>query len=288
MYQAPAASAGGRAIDRLAIVSWNVHVGGGDLAALVAGLREGRLTGGEPVADFVLLLHEAFRGGAGVPADLPAGVPVPRRIAPGPPSGRRLDVVRTARALGLGVFYVPSMRNGDDEKPAEDRGNAILSTLPFDALAGVELPHARQRRVAISAVVHGFDADARPWRLRLVSAHLNATAGPDRLWIFASGLRERQARHLIDALGEDATPTVVGSDLNTWAGGFREPAFVELQRRFPETDPAAGGAMFRGGPRLDFVFFGLPASWQGRVRPLADRFGSDHHPLVGWISVRDG
>ncbi|MDH3197701.1 MAG: hypothetical protein OEO21_05620, partial [Candidatus Krumholzibacteria bacterium] len=33
-------------VDSLAVVSWNTHVGGGDVIGLVAGLRSGELTGG--------------------------------------------------------------------------------------------------------------------------------------------------------------------------------------------------------------------------------------------------
>src|SRR6266849_2027183 len=47
--------------DRLAIVSWNLHVGGGDVDGLIRRLRAGEFTGGEPVEQFVLLLQEAYR-----------------------------------------------------------------------------------------------------------------------------------------------------------------------------------------------------------------------------------
>jgi hypothetical protein len=39
--------------DRLAIVNWNVHVGGGDVDALLVRLRRGDFTGGALVHDFV-------------------------------------------------------------------------------------------------------------------------------------------------------------------------------------------------------------------------------------------
>ena len=45
-------------IDRLWVISWNMHVGSGDLAAVVAALSSGRLTDGEPVADLVLLFRK--------------------------------------------------------------------------------------------------------------------------------------------------------------------------------------------------------------------------------------
>ena len=121
-------------IETLAVLSWNVHVGGGDLVALIADLRAGRLTGGEPVGDFVVLLQEAFRRGPTIP-DRPPRAAIPRRIEEFPPSGSRQDILEAARAMGLGVFYVPSMRNGGSEGPnAEDRGTAILSTIPRSKL----------------------------------------------------------------------------------------------------------------------------------------------------------
>ena len=105
--QTPAAT-----IDSLYVITWNVHVGGGDLRRLVADLRAGELTGGRPVDSYVLLLQEVHRAGPEVPAN-----PTPDAGASGiasvPPSGERHDVVEAAHSLGLNVLYVPSMRNGD-------------------------------------------------------------------------------------------------------------------------------------------------------------------------------
>src|SRR5687768_16378527 len=50
-----------------AVVSWNTHVGAGNLDALIADLRAGKLTN-RPVNDFVLLLQEAYRAGDAVPS----------------------------------------------------------------------------------------------------------------------------------------------------------------------------------------------------------------------------
>ena len=107
----PAESSYGHA-DDLVVVSWNVHVGGGDLSTFVANLRSGVLTEGYAVRHFVLILQEAFRLGPDVPQVLAAGVSVPSRIESHPPAGTRLDVLTAARSLGLHAFYVPSMRNG--------------------------------------------------------------------------------------------------------------------------------------------------------------------------------
>ncbi|MET0166003.1 MAG: endonuclease/exonuclease/phosphatase family protein, partial [Vicinamibacterales bacterium] len=273
-------------VDELAILSWNVHVGGGDIVGIVNALRSGEFTGGQPVRNFVVLLQEAFRTGATVPRT-PAGVSIPRRIEAFPPNGPRQDIVQTARALGLGVFYVPSMRNGADEgAAAEDRGNAILSTLPLVNFAGIELPFERQRRIAAVARVTGIDTAGNPWHLRLVSAHLNATASIRRLWVFSSGVRGRQAKQLATVLASEDVPTVMGSDLNSWAGGASEPAVTELLPHFPQTSIPVGQSTFRGGRMLDYMFLRLPSVWASEVRTIDDFFGSDHRPLISWIHLR--
>ena len=193
-------------------------------------------------------------------------------------------MVALARRLGLGAFYLPSMRNGSETgERAEDRGNAILSTLPLSDLAGIELPYGRQRRVAVAATVNGLDAEGEPWRLRVVSAHLDASTGPGRLWLMSGRVRERQAKHLGAAL-DGNVPTVLGSDLNTWAGGTREGAYGVLRGHFPQTAPS-DRATFRFGLTLDYLFLRLPAAWRGASRTLSDDFGSDHRPLIGWIRV---
>jgi endonuclease/exonuclease/phosphatase family metal-dependent hydrolase len=273
--------------EQLAIVSWNMHADGGDLTALVSALRSGVATRGRAAAHVVVLVQEAFRSGWDVPQVLPPGVRVPRRIATRPEGIGRLGVVAAAREAGLHLFYVPSMRNGADAGgPAEDRGNAILSTLPLSELTAIELPYARQRRVAVSAVISGARRDGEAWRLRVVSAHLDATAGASSLWLFSSGLRERQAAHLLSAIDDDI-PTVIGSDLNTWAGGPGEPAVRVLRQAFPGHGKP-DRATFRFGWTLDYLFTRLPESWQGELRTLVDRYGSDHHPLVAWVRIGSG
>ena len=283
----PSASLNQPASDHLVILSWNAHVGGGDIVALVEALRSGRLTGGEPVRDFVVLLQEVFRRGSALPTPAP-GMRIARRIEASPPTGRRLDIVQVAQALGLGVFYLPSMRNGDERgMDAEDRGNAILSTRPLSQLAGIELPFERQRRVAAVATVTGLDSLGNTWRLRLVSAHLNATAGIRHLWVFAAATRARQAAHLAGVLAGDDIPTVIGVDLNSWAGGPSEPAYRTFRDSFPQTPEPGVEATFRGG-MLDYVFLRLPAQWFSMFGAVDGFFGSDHRPLIGRIDLVAG
>ncbi len=144
------------ALSDLAVISWNIHVGGGDVEALVESLRDGTLTG-QPVTRFVLLLQEAYRRGPAVPAALDSRAA--GAVRPEIDGRERLDILAVAGKLGLSLVYVPSMRNGGPLETDEDRGNAILSTEPLSDVAAVELPFERQRRVAIDATVSVIGAD---------------------------------------------------------------------------------------------------------------------------------
>lgn len=270
--------------DALVIASWNVHVGGGDVQLFVQRLRSGDLTNGQRVTHFVLLLQEVFRAGPGLPLVAP-GARVPARIGARTPSGARDGVLATAHALGLTAFYVPSMRNGPaNGGDAEDRGNAILSTAPLDALTAIELPYERQRRVALAATVSGVDTAGRAWHLRVASAQLNAGSSTRRLWLLSSTVREEQARWLAEFFRTEPEPMVVGADLNTWAGGTRESAYTVLRREFPQT-PDSARARFVGDLSLDFMFFRLPTSWSIEAGAMRDRYGSDHRPIVSTVRV---
>lgn len=273
--------------DSLVVVTWNTHGGGGELARLVSDLRSGKLTGGVPVEHFVLLLQEVHRGGESLPADL-AGARVPAAVREDPPAGERQDVVDAARELGLAAFYVPSMRNGAATGPlAEDRGNAVLSSLPLAELRAVELPVESQRRVAVASTVAGVGRGG-PWALTVVSAHLDTRSTGTRLWASLGAGRRRQAERLVDALPDHAA-TVLAGDLNTWSLGVLESAVGYLRSSFPDTPPAPDGATFGTGfgyaRRLDHMFFRLPDGWRSRYERVEDRYGSDHHPLLGWVVV---
>lgn len=287
----PAVAAGTAAHDgvgpasRLAILTWNARVGGGDLPRLVQDLRGGVLTGGRPVEHFVLLVQEAFRTGPSVP-----GMPrdprvVPKRIAPGTQGAPRVDIVSTAGRLGLALYYVPSMRNGRGDTPAtrEDRGNAILSTLPLSDLQAFELPFERQRRVVIAARVTGTRPSGEPWAVRVVNVHLENRAGASRLWLRSGAARARQAAALVEQLPTDL-PLVLGGDLNTWMGSS-EPALATIRRAFPAGAETLTGPTFAGGLRLDYLFDRIPPGWSMRQQLVSDRFASDHHPILGELRI---
>ncbi|NIP58643.1 MAG: hypothetical protein GWM92_10080 [Gemmatimonadetes bacterium] len=273
--------------DEVAIVSWNSGVGAGDLDRLVDDVRSGHLTG-RRVPDFVLLLQEVYRSLHASPAPLPGPVVTADRIGRPAPARAREEIATAARRHGLHLFYVPSMGNGrpDDPGPAEDRGNAILSTLPLEGLQAIELPLQAQRRVAVSAVVRGDGSDGAPWSVRVVSVHLDHRARFGRiLWSFGEG----RARHaeLVTGAMDGQGPVVVGGDLNTWFGGARESAVEIMRAHFPlPEDPPEPGTMHTPlffDPVVDHLFFRVPPEWRPGYRVLESGYGSDHRPLFGWI-----
>lgn len=269
--------------DRVAIVTWNTHVGAGDLGKLVRSLRQGVFTDGAGVPQFVLLLQEVYRLGPEVPESIAPGFRLPGRIARS--SEARMPVVDVARMLELNAMYVPAMRNGPGQ---EDRGNAILSTLPFDEPLVVELPFERQRRLAIAARIHGRTTAGSSWHLRVATTHLDTSValmrgGPAQT-------RARQARALIQALSGSDDPIVVAGDLNTWWGDD-EPAVKALRQAFPDAKPSSNRQTTWSGPigsgsRVDYIFARLGRG-QVEVRRIPDRFGSDHYPLMVIVEIKN-
>ncbi|MEJ2720250.1 MAG: hypothetical protein P8181_03795 [bacterium] len=274
-------------VDSIAFVSWNVHVGGGDIPALVEDLRSGVLTHGTPPDHFVLLLQEVYREGPDVPATAPDDY-VPERIAPEPPSGDRIDIIDVASRLGLNLFYIPSMRNGEPKHGAdlEDRGNAILSTETLDDLTGIELPIERFRRVAVAATIRCVTPGGIPWDLRLCAAHFATRTSFPRILESAGIGRERQSRALMASLPE--SPSVLGGDFNTWAPVSMEGALDVIRARFrqpehPDDRPTVALTLLPDR-RLDYLLFDLPAGFAASYNRLDDRYGSDHYPLLGFIT----
>jgi endonuclease/exonuclease/phosphatase family metal-dependent hydrolase len=236
----------------LIVVSWNTYLGRGDLSGFVSKLTRGAFTDGRPVDSFALLLQEVYRS----------------------------QILAFARERDLHAVYAPSRRRAGE---ADDRGAAILSTLPVSDLLLVELPFEKQRRIALGAtIVEGGGSEA-PRQIRLVNVHFDTNVGLLRGG--PSAARRRQARALIEALGQWPSPLVVGGDFNTWWGDD-EPAIKELRRAFPDTEPLRTRETWHGplGTRnkLDYVFAkGL--SRPATVRRLVRRFGSDHWPLLAVV-----
>jgi endonuclease/exonuclease/phosphatase family metal-dependent hydrolase len=273
-------------IDRLAIVTWNLHVGAADVEALLARLKSGAFTDGVPVEHFVLLLQEAYRRDEAIPVRLAHGLPVPGRIADETHRGPGVD--HFWRDDGLAVLYAPSMRNGLLDVRREDRGNAIVSTIALARPALVELPLEHQRRVAVVATVSGKTRAGAAWRMRLADVHLDTALAITRGGPFAA--RRRQADALIAALqataveDEAGATTIVAGDFNTW--GWREPAVDVLARAFPDAHGSGGHPTWIGPLGVRATLDRLFASGAAHVdvRRLPNRFGSDHYPLLAVVT----
>jgi endonuclease/exonuclease/phosphatase family metal-dependent hydrolase len=263
-----------------AVVSWNTHVGGGNLEQFVGDLRTGRLTGGVPVTQFVLLLQEAYRAGAAVPAG-DGSAWASAELTPAA-SGTREDIAASLRRLGLDGVYVPSMRNGQPHHTDEDRGNAIAATVPLADLRAIELPLERQRRVALQAVVHARDTSGADVPITIVDTHFTNMV-LHHLWLWSESGRLRQAQALAAVLPAEG-PIVIGGDFNAWFG-FHDAAYRELAKHAspsPHQDPRATF----GPMRLDHLLFRLPSGWTSTLRRAEQRYGSDHYPLVALIEPR--
>ena len=246
----------------ITVVSWNVAVGDADVVGFVRRL---------PASDrpLVLLLQEVYRGGAAVPAQLDRGSEFAGRLGCGADRAGCRQIEEIGQQLGLKVYYVPSMRNGGPTSD-EDRGNAILSSLPLTDLRAIELPFERQRRVAIAATLTGFGPAGEPWRVRVVSAHLDNMAGLKRGWIGAEYGRARQARSLASLLN-DGEPTILAGDFNTWFGFSIRPT-SKIAHAFPETRVTDRRPTFRGCCGSIRVLSMAPAGESSSAR--ASRYGS--------------
>jgi endonuclease/exonuclease/phosphatase family metal-dependent hydrolase len=183
------------------------------------------------------------------------------------------------------MLYVPSMRNGAGA--FEDRGNAIVSTERLQGPFAVELPLERQRRVAVGASIE-VRTSAGPARIDVVSAHLEPLSSPASLWIFKSP-RPRQVASLLHAVesrsrarGVPLLGSVVGGDFNTIQGGADEEAYSMARswsRSLLREDPRRTHRL----GRLDYLFFRFQDGWTASTTRVDEKFGSDHHPVLGRI-----
>jgi endonuclease/exonuclease/phosphatase family metal-dependent hydrolase len=175
------------------------------------------------------------------------------------------------------------MRNGAPslEHLPSDRGNAILSTLPLSDLRAIELPGERQRRVALTATVQIAGREG-PMPVSVATAHLDTLGGPETLWLFgATRTRSRQAQSMMAELPDG--PLILGADLNSWLGP-NEPAARDLLRSFPSTPAGSRAPTHAAGLLLDYLFFRAPSGWRASLVRADERYGSDHHPLIGTLA----
>ena len=281
-------------IDKLTLVSWNVHVGSGDLDQFINDLQKGNLTDGEPVKHFVMLLQEAYRQDSSVPVNIPHYANAGNNIHVTTPRGSRDDIITVARNHGLGLFYVPSMRNGRQENTnvPEDRGNAILSTIPISHPMAVELPLERQRRTAIAGNIEDISKNKMSWKIQLINVHLeNRTSG---LMFFRgfSIARLHQITALLKILPEEKIAVMAG-DFNTWFRETRESTIKHVENFFNQLGIVSKSDTHKI-PRkryqlfpdrlVDYLFFRIPENWYTEKYYVNDYYGSDHYPLITKIS----
>lgn len=232
---------------RIAVITWNMHAGAGDLPRLVDDLTSGRLVG-VPPRDFVLLLQEAVQGGAHDPASV-------------------------ARARHLAAYSVVVRRVG-----TRGSGNTILSTLPLTNMREIVLPRARQMRSAAEATI-SIDGLS----LFVVDAHLENRISILRGPLFSDTARGHQADALLQAIPPSGHG-IAGGDFNTWLGP-NEPAWKKFLARFHDTPPERSQPTFRDHLVLDHLFFDLPEGWRVIRRVIHERYRSDHNPVVGLIAT---
>jgi endonuclease/exonuclease/phosphatase family metal-dependent hydrolase len=230
----------------LAVITWNMHEGQGDLQRLLSDLAAGELTGSSPL-DYALLIQEAV-------------------------AGMRPDLESIARERQLSFAFEPVRTIG-----GRAMGNAILSTQPLTSVRVIALPRARQPRMALAATIRIADV-----QLFVVNAHFENRVSLWRGLVFGDTARGRQATALLAQLS--AGPGIAGGDLNTSLGPT-EPALKVLRARFPDTPGGPAEPTFRNRLVLDHLFFDLPDGWQVDRRVLPDTYGSDHHPVLGVISA---
>jgi hypothetical protein len=290
----------GAGIPAITVVSWNVEGRAGDIPGFLReelGYDCDTRGGGQ---HFVVLVQEGVRRSVRVPKVAPEYAAALGSAA----TNDRADFTEAARECGLSYLYVPSMRNGIEEHAdgREDRGNAILASLPLTNLTAIELPFEGQRRVAVMASI---EAPVSRDTISFVSLHLDTFAGVARALLTGASSKERQVLGLVNALGLDGPhgrgagrshTLLVAGDLNTWSE--RQTAVQRLVEYFPDSPPVDDQPT-RGQFPTDHIFaiLGEPAALAlggndatPTIRGLtvdaesyeliADRHLSDHKPRL--------
>ncbi|MDH3732144.1 MAG: hypothetical protein OEU54_01360 [Gemmatimonadota bacterium] len=277
----------------LLISTWNPNAGAGEMLRFLGDELGHACDDPSTSSDrhFVLLLQEALRRGADIP-NPPVGDPaIPATVVESDRPTPRLDVVEVARRCGLSLFYAAAARNGPDVRDGlrEEKGNAILSTLPLSDPAVVELPFEGARRISVVATLTAPGGAT----LRVASVHFLSTARPWRILTTGNASRYREASGLLDALRtieseQGEIPAIAAGDLNTWSQ--RETALRHLRTYFRDSPPPLEQPT-RGGFPTDHILFrgtGSPAERvvTGSYARVEGTYNSDHHPLIARLRLR--
>jgi endonuclease/exonuclease/phosphatase family metal-dependent hydrolase len=168
----------------------------------------------------------------------------------------------------------------------EDKGNAVLSTLPLRRLVAIELPFEAGRKVAVGATVFLTPTDS----LQLVSVHLDVASTLARAvstgnsWRLRQGLGFVEGLQLADSVGSTIA-TLAAGDFNTWSGD--ETVIRHMYDYFPESPPQ-GSRRTRGSFPTDYLFFrqaGTTVVLLDGPEILEERYHSDHLPLVATVGA---
>ena len=262
------------ALEQLTVVTWNVHGTHGRIVDFVERLSSGRLTQ-LPPTHYVLILQEAFRHDPEIPRFV-RGMRKAIRTPGTDPSVP--DIEEIAARLDLSLAYVPSMRNGNGP---EDRGSAMLSTLPFVDVHALELPFRRERRVVVAASVR-VEVSGSSELVRFINLHFDPWASWRRLYVLGNP-RPDQARSVLTHLHGTlaARHMVVGGDLNTfWPG---ETATRTMLGHWGTSQGVDDPTPTRGRSRIDRLFFKFASTHVGDTRVVRNTFGSDHRPVIGTL-----
>lgn len=291
-----------RGNDSLTVISWNAALGGGDMLGFLRDELDlrcdaGTARAGRSFSHFVLLVQEAHRLSERVPVPGP-DAPFPIRIDPRKRPGPILEITEVADRCGLAMVYVPLSRNGDraEGERREDKGNAILASIPLSDLVAIELPLEASRKVAVAATVT-LPAGGQ---LRVVDVHLDVSASLARILLSGNAWRLEQVNALIDALelaasspgkirGDGrATATLIAGDFNVWSRD--NSALRRLEREFPESPPRIRQTT-RGAFPPDHLFFGAGKGGRvqlvpGSYRRIDDSHYSDHQAVTVQVVTR--
>jgi endonuclease/exonuclease/phosphatase family metal-dependent hydrolase len=290
--------------DSLAIAVFNPDGGSGDLLGFIENELRLDCSVSAPVlrpdaSHFVLLLQEALRRSNDIP-EVPKQYETLRAVDGARPDSV-LDVLEVAAQCGLSVFYMPAVRNGWEERDGkrEDKGNAILSTLPLSDPVAIELPLEGARRAMAAATIRSAAGDS----LRVATVHMETTAGLWRLLRTGNASRLRQALAIVDVLNRIeiergrpvfegrfspyGTNTILAGDFNIWTTS--ETSFRRLWEHFPDSPPPLEEGT-RGPFPTDHILFRrgtLSPAGATIVAPsyrhIDTEYGSDHRPSVVWF-----
>ena len=225
------------------IVTWNTHAGRGDLGRLATDVQRDARCGDRTPAPCVLLLQEVAA------SDLEA-----------------------VTARGWAVIFMAVRGDGNAA-----RGNAIVASVPLRDPRVIPLPRERQTRAAAVASI-----ELAGHALFVASVHLENRA----TWWRGGGLlgdtaRGHQVESLLRALPQGARG-MLGGDLNTWLGPS-EAAWQRLAQRFADTPDWLPTPTFHDRLVLDHLLMDLPEGWHVMRQVMPDRYGSDHHPVLGMV-----